>query len=75
MCPDCGGCTDDTCGGGCCRRWCGGAYLGTGCDRCPHKVPKQILDSKGRERTIQVRCNAPAEHGGCCHWDPWKARR
>jgi hypothetical protein len=80
-CPDCGGCTDDRCTG-CSERWCGGAYMGEGCDRCPEKVDKPITVKKMRGRsaydeeiTIRVRCNSSrgAGHPGIHHWDPWKA--
>lgn len=81
MCPDCEGCTDDYCSG-CGRRWCGGYYMGEGCDRCPEKVDKVITVKKMRGRsaydvviTIKVRCNASTGHTGQCHWDPWKAGR
>jgi hypothetical protein len=73
-CQDCGGCTDDSCTG-CGERWCGGAYMGEGCDRCPEKVDKEIESPVGVKRIIKVRCNSSigAGHSGSHHWDPWKA--
>jgi hypothetical protein len=74
-CPECGGCTDDECRGSCRVRFCKGAYMGEPCDRCPAKVPKTIVDTKGRDRTIQVRCNGGTGHQGNHHWDPWRVGR
>jgi hypothetical protein len=69
-CPTCAGCTDDTCSGTCdAPRWCSGTYTDGHCNRCPDKVDKNITDSQGHRRTIQVRCTADTQHTGICHWD------
>lgn len=73
-CKECGGCTDDRCAG-CGERWCGGTYMGEGCDRCPEKVDKEIDSPPKGRMTIKVRCNGSAGHYGVCHWNPWRVGR
>ncbi len=76
MCPDCGGCTDDRCTGGCGERWCGGTYMAEGCDRCPEKVYKKSVETHSHGmKEIYVRCNGSEGHYGAHHWDPWKVGR
>jgi len=73
-CPDCGGCVDDTCYG-CDQRWCGGTYLGEGCDRCPEKVDKEGCPGAKPGQVVKVRCAESVGHKGIHHWDRWKAGR
>jgi len=71
-CPECGGCTDDECRGGCWQRWCGGTYTGRGCDRCLSKVGKEGCSGAKPGQLVMVRCNGKKGHQGSCHWNPWK---
>lgn len=67
-CPECGGCSDDDCRGGCGQRWCGGHYMREGCDRCPEKVAKEGCPGAKKGQVVMVRCNESKGHAGKCHW-------
>lgn len=71
-CPECGGCSDDQCGGGCWQRWCGGHYMREGCDRCPAKVAKEGCPGAKKGQVVMVRCNGKTGHEGSHHWLPDK---
>lgn len=62
-CPDCNGCADGRCRGCDKPRWCGGAFLGIGCTRCPYTVLVPVPGTRSAERQP---CTLNFNHGGDC---------